>query len=109
MKRILNSVRTQFTSGEIEGVMHYLDHDELELGFELVCVFLLNRRLKLPGPVFNEIMELGSIFDLINEPMGPPDFWEQVKKYAAECRTEAFTVSEPSATLVGPGSYPASS
>ena len=108
MKRVLNSVSTHFTSGEIEGVMHYLDHDELELGFELVCLFLLNHRLKLPSPVFNEILELGSIFDLINEPMGPPDFWEQVEKYAAECRTEPFTVSEMPTALAGPRPYPVS-
>jgi hypothetical protein len=76
IEAILNSVSHKLERSLIEQVLHYIEHDEFEMAFEILFIELMNTK-HLPLLDYKKSRQIGELLELDKETIFDPSFWEK--------------------------------
>ncbi len=80
IKKTLEIVRRELNQESIEGVEHYLNHDEYEMAFEGLFIEIMKLK-KLPELDMKESEEVALRLKLDEESIFDANFWDKFKTF----------------------------
>lgn len=80
---LLQDLRYLLDEESVSAIEHYLDHDEYEMAFEGLVIELLKLEYK-PKVDVNEIIRIGRLLKLKEEPSFDPEIWVKLNSWAVK-------------------------
>jgi hypothetical protein len=81
--KLLNIIEDQISPDVLNGVSHYLNHAEIEMAFELLCLEVIDKNISLNQETKNELLDLAKNFKLDIHSTYEPNFWEKLRAYVS--------------------------
>lgn len=79
--RVLDLTQSEVDSESLECVHHYVDHAEIEMAFEILCLGLIKSSVRLPPDLAREIESLARELGLDSASVFDAELWPKLQCY----------------------------
>lgn len=87
LRAIFHSYGPLIEKSYLQEILHFLDHAELEMAFELFCLFLITNSISLEATPRAGLLRVGRQLGLNVESVYDPDFWTRLEDWVASPET----------------------
>lgn len=81
LRSINDAVSGDLDKESAEGTLHYLQHGELEMAFEILGLGLLNSTISLDESMGSRLVAIGRQLGVDNESVWDPLFWDRLTQW----------------------------
>jgi hypothetical protein len=64
LRTVVDELATKIAAGDIATILHFLDHDEYGVAFEMLRDLLIENQTQVPAATFDTLVELARMMDL---------------------------------------------
>lgn len=79
--QLLAIVRNLISTEGLKGIEHYLNHAEIEMAYELLCLEIIRAEIDLSESVKTDLKDLALGLELDKENVYEPNFWEKLNSF----------------------------